>query len=102
MFILLLLPSLSAPPSITNAPIERVHVEVGKDLTLTCNASGDPQPNITWTKDGVPMSFSSDAFHQFRLTDVQSEDSGSYKCTASNGYGSDATTVSRVDVKCEN
>lgn len=88
-----------APPSITNAPIERVHVEAGKDLTLTCNASGDPQPNITWTKDGVPMSLSSNAFHQFRLTDVQSEDSGSYKCTASNGYGSDATTVSRVDVK---
>lgn len=102
MFILLLLSSLSAPPSITNAPIERVHVEAGKDLTLTCNASGDPQPNITWTKDGVPMSFSSDAFHQFRLTDVQSEDSGSYKCTASNGYGSDATSVSRVDVKREN
>ncbi|PFX21978.1 Fibroblast growth factor receptor [Stylophora pistillata] len=87
------------PPSITNAPITRIHVEAGKDITLTCNASGDPRPNITWTKDGVPMSPSSDNFYQFRLTGVQSKDSGSYKCIASNGYGSDASTVSRVDVK---
>ena len=70
-------------------------------MTLTCNASGDPHPRITWTKDGVPGSLFSASGYLLHLVDVQREDAGSYICTASNGYGDDATSVSVVNVKCE-
>ena len=89
------------PPSITIAPNEQVDVEAGKDLTLTCNASGVPQPNIAWSKDGVTLNQLSGTGYQLHLVKVKREDAGSYRCTASNGYGSDATSVSIVDIKCK-
>ena len=91
----------SAPPRITGAPDGMANVEIRKDLTLTCNASGDPHPRITWTKDGVPGSLFNASGHLLHLVNIQKEDAGSYICTASNGYGDDATSVSVVEVKCE-
>jgi len=70
-------------------------------LTLTCKASGDPHPHITWTKDGVPGSQFNASGYLLHLVKVQKKDAGSYICTASNGYGDDATSVSVVNVKCE-
>jgi len=88
-----------APPSITDVPDGKADVEVGKDLTLTCKASGDPHPHITWTKDGVPGSQFNASGYLLHLVKVQKKDAGSYICTASNGYGDDATSVSVVNVK---
>ena len=87
------------PPSITVAPVRKANIEVEKDLMLTCNSSGDPHPNITWTKDGVPVNQFNASGYRLHLVKVQREDAGSYRCTASNGYGQDATNVSIVDIK---
>ena len=91
----------SAPPSITSLPYGKVDVEIGEDLTLTCKASGDPHPRITWTKDGVPRSQFNASGYLLHLVNVQKKNAGSYMCTASNGYGDDVTSVSVVNVKCE-
>ncbi|KAL9964729.1 hypothetical protein ACROYT_G028409 [Oculina patagonica] len=88
-----------APPRITTSPVRKADIEVGKDLTLTCNASGDPHPNITWTKDGVPVNQFNVSGPLLHLVNVQRKDAGSYRCTASNGYGDDATSVSIVNIK---
>ena len=77
----------SAPPSITGVADEKADVQIGKDLTLTCNASGDPHPNIAWTKDGVPASQFNASGYLLHLVNIQKKDAGSYICTASNGYG---------------
>ena len=89
------------PPSLPVAPVRMTDIEVGKDLTLTCNASGDPHPNITWTKDGVAVNQFNASGYLLHLVNVQRKDAGSYRCTASNGYGNDATSVSIVNVNCK-
>ena len=88
-----------APPSITVAPVRKADIEVGKDLVLTCNATGDPHPRISWTKHGVPASEFNASGNFLHLVNVQRKDAGSYRCTASNGYGNNANKVSMVVVK---
>ncbi|KAL9964721.1 hypothetical protein ACROYT_G028401 [Oculina patagonica] len=88
------------PPKITIAPVREPQLSIGQNYTLKCNASGDPHPNITWTKDGVPVNQFNVSGYLLHLVKVQRKDAGSYRCTASNGYGSDATSVSIVGIKC--
>nr|XP_058941417.1 uncharacterized protein LOC131769700 [Pocillopora verrucosa] len=88
------------PPEITDPPEPRPFLTIGKNYTLTCNASGDPLPKITWTKDGIPAEEFNVTGYKLHLTDVKLKDVGSYRCTASNGYGVDASNASIVGVKC--
>jgi len=44
---------LVVPPTIVKSgPVEKIYNVQGTAVTLTCNYSGDPQPEITWTKNG--------------------------------------------------
>ncbi|CAH1240650.1 HMCN1 [Branchiostoma lanceolatum] len=71
-------------------------------ITLQCVADGNPPPNITWVKDGgrlksaarsQPVSKDVRA-SSLVLSRVKLNDTGEYKCTASNGIGkSDARTM---------
>ena len=89
------------PPKITIAPAQEPQLSIGQNYTLRCNASGDPHPNITWTKDGVPVNQFNASGYLLHLVNLQRKDAGSYRCTASNGYGDDATSVSIVSIKCK-
>ena len=91
----------SVPPKITSNTLNRADIDEGQDLTLSCNATGDPQPNITWTRDGVPNSQFKVFEHDLRLVDVKRRDVGSYRCTASNGYGENASEISIVGLHCK-
>ena len=89
------------PPEITIPPEPRPFLTIGKNYTLTCNASGDPLPKITWTKDGIPAEEFNVTGHKLHLTNVKLKDVGSYRCTASNGYGEDASSVSIAGINCK-
>ena len=93
------------PPKITTAPPREVQLSLSlssvQNYTMKCNASGDPHPNITWTKAGVPASQFNASGYLLHLVDVQRKDAGSYLCTASNGYGDDATAISIVNIRCK-
>ena len=89
------------PPKLTIAPVRKVQLTIGQNYTLNCTTTGDPQPSIIWTRDGVPVNQFNGTGYQLRLFNVKREDAGSYRCTASNGYGSDATSVSIVSVQCK-
>ena len=93
------------PPKITVAPTREVQLSLSsrsvQNHTLICNASGDPHPNITWTKAGVPASQFNASGYLLHLVDVQREDVGSYVCTASNGFGDNATAIGIVNIKCK-
>ncbi|XP_015747778.1 PREDICTED: uncharacterized protein LOC107327537 [Acropora digitifera] len=89
------------PPKITSNTLNRADIDEGQDLTLSCNATGDPQPNIIWTRDGVPNSQFKVFEHDLRLVDVKRRDVGSYRCTASNGYGENASEISIVGLHCK-
>jgi len=93
------------PPVMTISPAREVQLNLSsssvQNHTLKCNASGDPHPSITWTKDGLPATQFNASGYLLHLVDVQREDAGSYRCTASNGYGDDATTIGIVNIRCK-
>ena len=64
---------------------------------LTCECSGNPEPNVTWFKNGLPV----DATHgpvkirgcQLVISQVAIKDSGFYQCRAQNEGGSTQATI---------
>ena len=61
---------------------KKVHVKLGEKANISCNgATGDPLPNITWTKDSHVIS------HNLTLVidNVSISDGGTYNVTANNG-----------------
>ena len=89
------------PPRITEFPVRQSSATVGTNLTLTCNASGDPTPNVNWTKEGETAAEFNVSGHKLHLVNVKRENFGSYKCTADNGYGTPATSLAVVNVECK-
>uniref|UniRef100_A0A665UZU7 Heparan sulfate proteoglycan 2 n=1 Tax=Echeneis naucrates TaxID=173247 RepID=A0A665UZU7_ECHNA len=76
-------------------------VQEGQSLELNCLASGNPPPQVTWTRlDGnlSPRAQVSEGDLQINL--ATAEDAGSYKCVASNKVG-DSEVVAKVTVRCE-
>ncbi|XP_062361457.1 hemicentin-2 [Cinclus cinclus] len=69
-----------------------VSVSLQGSLTLTCEATGIPQPTITWFWDGSPVT-PSEHTHLLsggwllRLTRARAQDGGHYSCLASNVAG---------------
>jgi len=87
------------PPSIYKGPTNKT-VNESSDLQLFCNATGNPSPNITWSKVAVPpVQLSLDKV--LRVKNTNKTDSGVYQCRASNGIGSDAFASSVVTVRCK-
>ena len=91
----------TVPPEITDPPELKPLLAIRENHTLICNASGDPLPNISWTKDGIPVDRFYVTGYQLYLFDVKLEDVGSYRCTASNGYGDNVTSVTIVGIRCK-
>ena len=83
-------------------PVRTSRVDAGQNLTLKCNASGDPLPNITWTREGATQAnqLVNAIGYRLYLVNVQKEDVGSYRCTANNGYGI-ASSLALVNVRCK-
>uniref|UniRef100_A0AAF5HXT5 Uncharacterized protein n=1 Tax=Strongyloides stercoralis TaxID=6248 RepID=A0AAF5HXT5_STRER len=69
-------------------------IEPGVDAVLTCKVKGEPRPEITWSKDGKKITESDHIKIEYikdsiKLTIVNAtlEDSGEYRCDASNALG---------------
>lgn len=92
-----ILQSYSADPSIiATSPSDQTLNETNP-MTLYCNSTGNPSPNITWVKEGGGTR----AFEQgniLQIKQVQKSDEGIYRCTASNGVGKNDTATAMVKV----
>jgi hypothetical protein len=70
----------------------RQTVRIGRTMKLQCPVEGDPPPLIMWTKDGRNIHSGWMRFRvlqqALRIKDVEGEDSGTFICKATNGFGS--------------
>ena len=95
------------PPEITVQPRTETKTE-GDNVTLSCNADGNPVPTISWTKNGSPVDtsynsrigFSKDK-KQLTIRNVNRTDSGEYRCVANNSVGNDTSKAAELNVKCK-
>ena len=74
-------------------------VTEGNNVTLHCNATGNPTPNVTWTKDGSPA-----VLYQgetYSIVNIQRNAAGDYTCTAWNGIGDQTNSTAAVTVHCK-
>lgn len=77
----------------------------GESLSLTAHVSGDPDPQVTWTKNGNLLSSSEvvdlkykNGIATLRINEVYPEDEGEYICKASNSLGTTETKC-RLKIK---
>ncbi|XP_073256126.1 uncharacterized protein [Porites lutea] len=87
------------PPRITTEPERESKVSVGENLMLTCSASGDPFPEVTWSKEGKTLRLFNVTGPVLHLVNITREDVGSYKCTAKNKVG-EASRPALVNIAC--
>ncbi|XP_054031962.1 neural cell adhesion molecule 1 isoform X6 [Dryobates pubescens] len=93
-----------AKPKITYVE-NKTAMELEEQITLTCEASGDPIPSITWrtstrnisseekTLDGRVVVRSHARVSSLTLKEIQYTDAGEYVCTASNTIGQDSQAM---------
>ncbi|OPJ84914.1 peroxidasin [Patagioenas fasciata monilis] len=72
-------------------PPQDVVAETGQDVAIACTAQGDPQPTITWVKEGIQIT-ESGKFHisqdgTLSIHDLGVADQGRYECIARNPFG---------------
>lgn len=80
--------------------------EEGLSLTLYCNATGNPSPTISWTKNGNSLSDNkriifSGKNETLSIANLNRTDSGYYRCVTGNSLGNDTSRNAKVDVLCK-
>ena len=86
---------IAVPASIQ--PIEDQFVVERRNTSLTCNASGTPQPTVFWINVASGQRTNSSVLE---LTKINRSEAGEYRCEASNDCGSAVEAVN-VTVQCK-
>ncbi|XP_078062291.1 protein turtle homolog A-like isoform X2 [Mustelus asterias] len=74
------------PPRFVQRPAERYEKEVGLELSISCTAIGDPEPTITWRKDGscTQCQFQTLEDGTLYIRSIKKEHHGHWTCEATN------------------
>ena len=89
-------------PRLTIKPPAKVVAFVGGSLTLNCSATGDPQPVISWKRQGaqLPVGRSHQQINgALVIRDIRNEDEGNYICVVRSAGVLAVETVTDVDVQ---
>jgi receptor-type tyrosine-protein phosphatase F len=97
-------------PQITQSPTTNKVVEIGHNAVLTCAATGNPPPKITWLKNMLPINTSNNPRYSIRdempgalqIRDSEEKDHGKYECVAENAIGTDYSKSALLYVKGKN
>lgn len=88
-------------PQFTVSPPKQVEVNKNQNITVSCQATGDPRPTVTWMKENGELPFGRskvDADGKIQIWDAKVEDSGIYTCTASSAEVFKAFSVMKLTV----
>lgn len=90
--------SLMGPPGFSGELPPNLSIKDGEMLCLKCTVKGDPEPQVSWFKDGEPVSSSDIIDLKYRqglasltINEVFPEDEGIYCCRATNSLGTAET-----------
>ena len=88
-------------PQFTVEPPAKIVVSIGANTTLNCSATGDPQPVISWKRQGsqLPVGRSQQIDGALVIRDVQKEDAGIYICVATSAGVFDVERVTYVELQ---
>ena len=95
--------ALLVPATVTGISGEKT-VHEGSNLRLTCEASGKPDVNVTWTKEKPGNQGNTGVLQVGKvltITKVSRNDLGTFNCTAYNGFGEADSQTVHVNVTCE-
>ena len=90
--------SLSDEPSVTIQHSSTTVTE-GKNVTLSCSATGEPVPAFAWIRTSTREVLSNKKEHM--ITAIKRNESGRYECLAWNGIGNNSTKSCTIDVQCK-
>jgi len=90
-----------SPPRFTVRPPIKVVAYSGDTLRLYCSATGDPQPVISWKKQGgqLPVGRSQQINGALVIRDIAAGDEGNYICVTTSAGVFNAEAVTFVEVK---
>ena len=88
-------------PVFTVKPPGKVFAVTGDTVTLNCSATGDPQPVISWKRQGaaLPVGRSHRTNDAVIIRDMREEDAGNYICVATSAGVFDVEAISYVEVR---
>ncbi|XP_070364608.1 titin isoform X3 [Equus asinus] len=82
------------PPQMLQEMPKHARCREGDSIILECSLSGEPKPVVTWFQNGVLLRQNQkfqfeevNCSHRLYINDVNSQDSGKYKCIAENNLG---------------
>ena len=88
------------PPTITHRSNKTIDVEEGVNVTLHCDAIGDPTPGVLWVKDDKTLQ-NGTSTSTLQIPRIELRDAGTYVCTAANQAGSARYSVQVRVVRCK-
>ncbi|XP_015759435.1 PREDICTED: roundabout homolog 3-like [Acropora digitifera] len=89
-------------PRFTSKPPSKIVSITSFTVRLNCSATGDPQPIISWRKQGgqLPVGRSRQIDGALVITNLQQSDAGNYICTATSiSVFRDVETVSTLEIQ---
>ena len=95
----------TGPPVFKIKPKNEI-VNEGSNVTFQCNATSNPSPTLSWTKDGNAINQSSNNIilsqdsPTFTINNVRRNDAGIYVCNATNNVNS-VSASAYLNVQCK-
>ncbi|XP_050298222.1 uncharacterized protein LOC126737383 [Anthonomus grandis grandis] len=98
-----------APVIIQPSGIPRIKSALNSDVTIECQVTGEPEPDVIWSVSGQIIDprknkkyflskrkIGEYTWNNLTLLSVSTKDKGEYKCTAKNSGGEDSRSISLV------